>query len=144
MTRRTLFSLIIALMLVGVGTAYAGFAWMDPIFDVNGTTVMVDVGYHHRAGADVAALIKGTHVTLYVPHGVDAKLVDNEGAKVKIRRVGTVDEGDRRIPIVVEVLAPDADGQRYPVHVTLVAGRHQWQRGGHSGEPISISGWVDR
>ncbi|MCZ7567781.1 MAG: hypothetical protein M5U01_04175 [Ardenticatenaceae bacterium] len=144
MPRRTFLSLIIALMLVGVGTAYAGFAWMDPIFEVNGTIVMVDVGYNLSNGMDLAPLIKGTRVTLSVPDGVKARLVDDQGAKVKIQRVGTIDESDKRIPITATVEAPDADGQQYPLHVTLFTQGHQWQRGGQSGGSINISGWLDR
>lgn len=147
MTRRTLLSFIIALLLMGVGTAYAGFAWMDPIFEVNGTTVMVDIGYDLPDGVDPAPLIPETHVILYVPEGVDASLIDSQGARAEVQFVEVRhhrDDDRDQIPLVAEVVAPNtSDGQRYHVRVTLRTDEGQWERRGRSDKPIRVKGWVE-
>ena len=74
MKKLSVTTVLLLALILGSSVAYAGFNWDgDPIFKVEGTTVKVLFAYEDPS--DVS------EVTLYVPEGVDARVVSSHGFK---------------------------------------------------------------
>ncbi|NOZ06851.1 MAG: hypothetical protein GXP41_10980 [Chloroflexi bacterium] len=141
MLRKKLLVGFLAMMLfVTAGVAYAGWYFRDPIVNIAGTTVTIDIGKNLSTGG---AAQQPDRVLVVVPKEVDARVVDSQGARVKIAHRGKVKEDAERIPFTVIVVSPKTvEGQRYQVDVIVSNGSQTWEAKGRSGKPIRVKGWV--
>jgi hypothetical protein len=142
MARKLVLSLILSVLMLGVSTTFAAWTWGDPIYNVGGQEVVVDVAYHVANGSDISALVANSPVTLYVPSNVDASIVDPQGMDVHLVRTGTWD-GQGDIPITASVTTPGAfEGEGYLVRILMKVGHKRWQNTGDSGTPVSVDGSI--
>ncbi len=141
MLRKKLLVSFLAMMLFATaGVAYAGWYFRDPIVNIAGTTVTIDIGKNLPAGGTAQ---KADNVLVVVPKEVNAKVVDSQGARVKLVHRGKVKEDAKRIPFEVVVVTPKTiAGQRYQVDVIVSNGSQTWEAKGHSGKRIRVKGWV--
>ncbi len=141
MLRKKLLIGFLAMMLfMTAGVAYAGWYFRDPVVNIAGTTVNIDIGKNLPAGS---AAHDSDKVLVVVPKKVDTKVVDSQGASVRIAHRGKVKEDAKRIPFEVVVVTPKTiAGQRYQVDVIISNGSQTWEAKGRSGKPIRLKGWV--
>jgi hypothetical protein len=138
--KRLAISLLVVLLIATAGVAYAGWYFRDPVVNIAGTTVTIDIG---KNLPDNFALEKPDRVVVAVPRGVRAEVVDAQGSKVWIRHLGRIKKGAKRIPFGVVVMTPQAPrGKHYAVSVVVSNGSQTWEAKGRSGKPIKIKGWV--
>ena len=107
-------TVVIAVLAMASGIAYAGYDWAgDPIFKVEGTIVNVFVAPEEGFGFDASEV----KVELRVPKGVEAELVDSQGFDCKVKHRGKADDDDE-IPLQVKVKVPKAK-PKFDVQVTV-------------------------
>jgi len=132
--------LLVVLLIATAGVAYAGWYFRDPIVNIAGTTVTIDIG---KNLPENYTLDKPDRVVVVVPRGVEAEVVDPQGSKVWIRHQGRIKKDAKRIPFgVVVVTAKAPRGKHYAVSVVVSNGSQSWEAKGRSGKPIKIRGWV--
>lgn len=131
--RKLLFlTVVIAILAMTSGIAYAGLNWDgDPTFSVEGTTVSVLIE------ADKEIDPSKVSVVLRVPKGVDAGIVDSEGFRCEVVYRGRVKHD--KIPVVVTVRVPKAK-PNFDVRVTVEVPECDIleSRDGRTGRPIKV------
>lgn len=127
MTLRTLLAAMATLLILSMApSAQAAVRYCkgDPIFSINGQTVSVEIALPLENADDITRAHrnddKGTvKVTLYLPRGVQARLLDIDETyfyeDVDIVFTREIWDGDSRIEGRVEVLVPSA--VEFPVRV---------------------------
>ena len=143
-TKKVIIGLLVMLLVATAGVAYAAWYFRDPIIDIAGTTVTIDIGKNlpGDVSPDVVAS-KPDKVTVVVPKGVEANVIDPQGSKVEIKHQGKLKEDAERISFGVVVVAPKAPkGKHYDVAVVMSNGSQTWEARGKSGKPIKLKGWV--
>jgi len=111
MKKMSVTTVLLLALILGSTVAYAGFNWDgDPIFKVEGTTVKVLVE------AEEGLNPSEVRVTLRVPKGVEAELVNALGFDCKVEHRGKAKRD--KIPVEVIVKVPKAK-PNFDVRVTV-------------------------